>query len=121
MSAGCGRFRDRRVARGKPGHPPDIEGELTMSEQPDCASVLGMRDEVSCQELVGSLDSYLAGELPPERRTVFDRHLAACLDCRNYLDSYRKTIALGREALRGRHDAEIPAELILAILAARGE
>jgi anti-sigma factor RsiW len=76
-------------------------------------------DELSCQELVAFLDAYLAGELPPARREVFDWHLAVCTDCRNYLDSYRRTIELGREALRGSGEAAIPTELIQAILAAR--
>jgi len=57
--------------------------------------------ELTCRELVAFLDDYVAGELAPERRAVFERHLAGCLDCRRYLQSYRATVELGRAAFAG--------------------
>ena len=84
-----------------------------------CSRALRIRDELSCQEFVAFLDAFVAGELSPARRDVFEWHLATCPDCRNYLDSYRKAIELGREALSEPDEDAIPAELIQAILEAR--
>ena len=73
--------------------------------------------ELTCRELVEFLDDYLEGELSGEHDAVFERHLAACADCRNYLDSYRETIRLSGEALEARPVVEeIPEELLRAIL-----
>ena len=79
--------------------------------------------ELSCREFVEFLDAYLNGELAEGSRIVFDRHLEACPDCRNYLDSYRVTVRLGRLALRDEErlpETQIPEELVRAILETRG-
>ena len=77
---------------------------------------------MTCRELADFLDDYLAGELTAERRMVFDGHLLLCVDCRNYLDSYRRTIELGKQAFEDDAapvPAEIPSGLVNAILKAR--
>lgn len=76
---------------------------------------------MTCRELIEFLADYEAGELPDPDRLVFDRHLAACPACRAYLDNYRKTIILGREAFPGDEEPApgLPEELLKAILAAR--
>jgi anti-sigma factor RsiW len=57
------------------------------------------------------------------RRAEFDKHLDECPWCVAYLDSYRKTILLGKAAFADSEDAPPPPdaleELIEAILHAR--
>jgi len=78
---------------------------------------------MTCRELIDFLMQYLDGELPAERRDVFDAHLSICDACRRYLDTYREAIALGRDACAGAPDApvgaDVPEALVQAILAAR--
>ena len=80
---------------------------------------------MTCRELIDFLMQYLDGELPPERRVVFDGHLAVCDACRRYLATYREGVALGRSACGADPGdpvpAEVPEELVQAILAARGK
>ena len=77
---------------------------------------------LTCREALEFLSDYLTGELPPEVRTAFDEHLAECPDCRRYLFAYEQTILLGKMAFDGTADdaaAELPEELVVAILTAR--
>jgi anti-sigma factor (TIGR02949 family) len=77
--------------------------------------------EISCREALDFLAAYLDGELTTGVRETFERHLARCPACVEYLESYRETIRLGREA-RDLDDAapeEVPEELIEAILASK--
>lgn len=74
---------------------------------------------ISCTELEGFIDDYLDGTLPRRQRLVFQIHLFFCRECRDYLDSYRRAIALGKGAFQQK-DTPIPEELVQAILAARG-
>jgi anti-sigma factor RsiW len=79
------------------------------------------RPYITCRELVEFLDLYLEGELPPDRTVEFERHLSVCEPCLNYISTYRKTIALGKEACRPGilTAADVPEELVAAILSAR--
>ncbi len=77
---------------------------------------------MTCRELLEHLDAYLANELDRETRLLVDEHLALCADCASYVDSYRKTIELSREALQAPPNGpppELPESLVKAILAAR--
>jgi anti-sigma factor (TIGR02949 family) len=76
---------------------------------------------LTCRELIDFLAAYLDGELPEPTRGSFERHLAACPACVDYLASYRETIRLGKQACRPDEDlpAEVPSELVEAILSAR--
>lgn len=76
---------------------------------------------MTCQELIEFLLDYLEGDLSAAERRRFDEHLAICPQCVAYLDSYRQTVALGRDACRDPQDdpSELPEELVEAILAAR--
>src|SRR5512140_2033268 len=65
---------------------------------------------VTCRELVDFLWRYVENDLSPDERQTFDRHLAMCGSCRAYLDSYWKTIALGRVAFSNL-DAETPQDV----------
>jgi anti-sigma factor RsiW len=77
---------------------------------------------ISCRDLVDFLRAYLDGELEAGERARFEAHLEICPDCVDYLDSYRETIGLAREAWHGAEEPaleEMPEELVRAILAAR--
>ena len=74
---------------------------------------------MTCKELYDFLDRYVAGELPEVTAAEFARHFDACPPCADYLDCYRKTIALGRGALCGPDDAvpeSVPDALVEAIM-----
>lgn len=79
---------------------------------------------MSCRELIDFLWRYLEEDLTPEERRTFDEHLAVCPHCVRYLDSYRRTVTLGKEAFaklppEASVPVEVPEELVRAILAAR--
>jgi predicted anti-sigma-YlaC factor YlaD len=77
---------------------------------------------MTCREVTGFLDEYLAGALEEEQHAAIEEHLRECEDCRRYLDSYRRTIALGKHAEMGEENAaplELPASLRRAISEAR--
>lgn len=64
---------------------------------------------------------YVAGELRADAAAVFEAHLAECPDCRAYLDSYRRTIALGKSAFADDNQPAaraIPESLVKALAAA---
>jgi len=76
-------------------------------------------DLPTCREVIGFLDDYWSGELDPMRRNAFERHLALCPSCRHYLDSYRRTVEMEREAYADPDLQDPPEELMEAILAIR--
>jgi len=66
------------------------------------------------------LGDYLANELVPQARTVFESHLAECPDCVAYLYAYAGTVRLARGAYEGgATEAGVPEQLVRAIVAAR--
>jgi anti-sigma factor RsiW len=78
---------------------------------------------VTCREFADFMLDYSTGELPPETRSAFERHLGRCANCRAYLELYTRTVDVGRRlAAADREDAAsrgVPEELVSAILAAR--
>ncbi len=77
---------------------------------------------MTCRELIDFLSDYLDGALPPAARSRFEEHLDACLDCQNYVESFKRTVRLGKESLADGEDAvptDVPDALVQAILAAR--
>ena len=76
---------------------------------------------MTCRDFIEFLIDYVSGELAESERALFDAHLAACPDCRAYLKSYERTIALEKAALGDAAAAvrEMPEELVQAILIAR--
>jgi len=78
---------------------------------------------LTCRQLADFLDDYVLGTMDTRQREIVDQHLAVCPDCVNYLDSYRKTIAVSRAALLDSQDkpapAGIPRDLINAAIASR--
>lgn len=77
---------------------------------------------VTCREFADFLMDYVSGDLPDEVRQAFVDHLELCPNCQRYLESYEESIALGRRAFDDAEapvPAEVPEELIRAILASR--
>jgi anti-sigma factor RsiW len=77
---------------------------------------------MTCRELTEFLADYLDGELPEPRKRVFEQHLAACPDCRLYLDSYRRTVETAKVAYAADDDTipqDVPPALVQAVLEAR--
>ncbi len=90
-------------------------------------SALAMRTlplMLTCQALEGFIVDYLDGTLPRAQRRKFDLHLRLCPDCGRYLEAYKRTISLSQAACRDPDapvPADVPEELVKAILAARDE
>lgn len=49
--------------------------------------------DMTCRELVELVTEYLEGAMSAAGRARFDRHLAECEGCVEYLDQMRRTIA----------------------------
>jgi anti-sigma factor RsiW len=52
------------------------------------------KDELVCQQVVELVSDYLEDALPRSERRRFERHLAGCEHCAEYLEQMRATIAL---------------------------
>ena len=65
------------------------------------------RPYLTCREVLDFLMDYVDGVLPQDQRGEFDRHLAVCPSCVNYLDSYKTAVRLGKAAML---DPDQPAE-----------
>ncbi|MFN0134560.1 MAG: anti-sigma factor family protein [Phycisphaerae bacterium] len=77
---------------------------------------------MTCREVAQFLMDYLDGELPGDSVAVFERHLTACRECRDYLDSYQRTIGASRAVFAESEapcEEPLPADLVKAILASR--
>ncbi len=78
---------------------------------------------MTCREVLDFVMAYFDGELTREVREEFERHLAVCPPCADYLTSYRRTIQLEKEAFAPRYEeqacADVPEDLVQAILASR--
>jgi anti-sigma factor RsiW len=80
------------------------------------------RPYITCREVIEFLYLYLEGELPSDRVVEFERHLSVCDSCVRYLATYKETVALGKAAcveLDAPVGAEVPGDLVAAILVAR--
>ena len=77
---------------------------------------------MTCRDFADFLMEYLDGSLPSPARERFEEHLAECPDCVAYLATYQETVKLGKAACAQEDEAlpaEVPNELVQAILAAR--
>jgi len=77
---------------------------------------------VTCREFADFMLDYIAGELPDDSRSLFERHLARCPKCPQYFEQYRATLAAGKEAFRhldSELPGDVPEDLIQAILASK--
>lgn len=69
--------------------------------------------DVTCASGVALLMDYLEGVLPPPTARDLESHVAACERCRAYVESYRATPRILRDATT----ADLPAELQESLLA----
>ncbi len=78
---------------------------------------------LTCRELIEFLDEYVAGELAAAQREHFDDHLARCPSCVRYVRGYQGTLRAVAQAFapESAPPAEVPEQLVSAILAARKE
>jgi anti-sigma factor RsiW len=67
---------------------------------------------VSCQGAYDLLFDLLDGQLPEEKAGAVQAHFQACPPCLQFLESYRKTPGLCREALA----REVPQEVTSSLL-----
>jgi anti-sigma factor RsiW len=78
---------------------------------------------VTCEEADQFLMRFVFDDLSDEDRSRFEEHLAECLDCRSYFQSYLVTVRLGRAAFQdpaASCDESLPPGLLRAILATAG-
>jgi hypothetical protein len=75
---------------------------------------------VTCQEATELLAAYGTCEPDPTTGWRFRLHLWCCQNCRDYLDSYKTTVRLEKEALQATEGESptVPEELVASILAA---
>lgn len=74
---------------------------------------------MTCREFAAFMMAYVDGELQDDQRRRFDEHLATCPDCVRYLREYRATVHAGRFAYVDELPADVPEDLLQAILDAR--
>ena len=75
---------------------------------------------MNCREFIDFLHDYVAGDLPPATLVLFHEHIGDCPNCVTYLHCYERTVKLCRGVyLDEPVPAEVPEELVQAILAAR--
>lgn len=77
---------------------------------------------MTCREFTQFIIDYRSGDLGASERARFAHHLAACVNCQRYLESYDATIRLGKHAFDDENAAvppDVPDALIKAMLSAR--
>lgn len=73
----------------------------------------------TCRETLEFLRAYVDGDLADGERAIFEHHLERCPPCIHYVDSYRTTIRLAREACACDEIPAPPDALVRAVLEAR--
>jgi hypothetical protein len=80
---------------------------------------------LTCQEVDDFLYDFHQGNLPFTQQLQFKMHIAMCSECKAYLDDYRNTIRLAKEAFVIENELvmpsieKVPEDLISAILSVR--
>ena len=77
---------------------------------------------LTCKEAGEFMDGYLDGTLDAETKARFEKHLGMCPLCEQYLEDYRRSITLTRDALAYDSVAAeevLPDDLVSAIMDAR--
>lgn len=72
---------------------------------------------ITCRELITFLADYIDGALPAAKNAEFERHLAICDSCVEYIATYRETIRMAK-AVEDVPIGDPPEELVRAIVAA---
>ena len=74
---------------------------------------------ITCRELIEFIIDYVEGALDERSRIAFERHLGVCPSCQAYLASYRETMSLARIGITDEPEADVPEDLVQAILERR--
>lgn len=79
---------------------------------------MSARELITCRELIGFIADYMDGQLSRPALDDFHRHIAHCVSCRAYLQSYEWTVRLGKVSVLENSATveEAPEELVQAIL-----
>lgn len=70
-----------------------------------------MKKKFDCPDMMDLLVDYIEGELPEDAQAKLDMHLKLCPPCLNFLDSYKETSSVCREALHKRMPPELKSSL----------
>ncbi|MCI0570483.1 MAG: zf-HC2 domain-containing protein, partial [Myxococcaceae bacterium] len=65
----------------------------------------------TCQDSINLLLDYLDGEMPAEVSAELREHLAGCSPCVEFVESYRATPGICREALKAKMPPEVARRL----------
>ena len=77
---------------------------------------------ITCREVEAFIEDYVHGTLPWLERWVFRLHLLYCRECRDFLASYERAVAIGKAVFRHPDElvpSEMPEDFVRAILSAR--
>jgi len=81
-----------------------------------------MHGMITCKEFEDFMQCYLDDELADIKRTLFERHLRVCRECRDYLAAYQRTMEVNQAVFHhdnGPVSDDVPENLIKAIIEAR--
>jgi anti-sigma factor RsiW len=73
---------------------------------------------MTCTEVIDGMMMYVEGSLTPRRREAAERHLSGCLECQEYLQTYRRTIEYARRTAETAAQG-LPESLVRGVLEAR--
>lgn len=79
---------------------------------------------INCAEFDGFIVDYFEGGLSETELKIFERHMAVCRECREYLAAYKASMELVRGASDQADYIELldpPEDLIEAVVAARNQ
>lgn len=94
-------------------------GSPNPQQTSDMLARLKAGDNLCCRDFSDFLMAFLDGELTADIACRFDQHLAKCPPCKTYVDTYRTTVNLAKEACCPKANpqlAKMPPELLTAIL-----
>jgi anti-sigma factor RsiW len=74
--------------------------------------ILSRRDEIVCRQAVELVTDYLEEALSRRQRRRFDRHLAGCPNCTEYLAQMRATVSITGRITPDDLSPEMQADLI---------
>ena len=61
----------------------------------------------TCRQMTDLVLGYLTGKLSPSVKREFEQHLAVCPDCMNFLNTYKKTVAVTKSV----QQSDLPARV----------
>jgi anti-sigma factor RsiW len=67
----------------------------------------------TCKQMTALIVNYVSDRLSPRLKREFEEHLKICPDCVNFLNTYKKTVAVAQSLNR----AAIPAKVRKNVLA----